>query len=135
MLRYLKMLPEPVIPYDHFDSFVNTNIIDALPDVRTYEYGGDADPILKELKTAVSNLNPINKQLLMYLLDLMAVFASKSNINRLTTIRLVSAFQPSILSCLSTTIERKDLENANLVLILMVESQDYFNIPGEPSQS
>lgn len=49
------------------------------------------------MTSMVTFFPPLNRQLFMYLLDLVAVFASKLN-NYMTSERIMAAFQPSFLS-------------------------------------
>ena len=46
----------------------------------------------------IAELPPLNRQLLVYLLDATAVFASYSHTNKMTFERIVAAFQPSLLA-------------------------------------
>jgi hypothetical protein len=56
----------------------------------------DFDEKIATLQELVTTLPPLNRQLLIYLLDLLAVFSSKSATNLMTSGRLVAAFQPSL---------------------------------------
>ena len=84
VLRYLKTLPEPVIPFDCYSLFIACLSRDAATK--------DTMTSIAEFQDCVINLSPLNRQLLLYLLDLLAVFASKSQINHMTSSRLVAVF-------------------------------------------
>ena len=71
---------------------------------------------------------PLNRQLLIYLLDLLAVFASKSATNLMTSERLVAAFQPSLLSRPPSEMSAEDHTRAADTMVFMVENQDNFLI-------
>ena len=46
----------------------------------------------------ITEVPPLNRQLLLYILDLLAVFSSKSDLNRMTAANLAAIFQPGIIS-------------------------------------
>jgi hypothetical protein len=94
MLRYLKSLPEPVIPlanYENFKTTMSPFAKDNLDEAETKEGTERAQEL-------VAALPPLNRQLLVYLFDVLAVFSSLSGTNGMTAHRLVAAFQPSLLS-------------------------------------
>ncbi|KAL6914828.1 hypothetical protein FSST1_012588 [Fusarium sambucinum] len=94
LLRYLKSLPEPIIPYQHYNTFV-----DELGSFIDRELSPEESSTVIDLAAnLMRNLPPLHRQLLVYLLDLLHAFESKSSVNKMTTLRLVSSFQPSILS-------------------------------------
>lgn len=99
LLRYLKRLSEPVILYDFYDKF--TSILG--PTVQKHDEGYDHDAFSSEgaisaLQQYIMEISPVNRQLLLYLLDLCAMFASISHENKMTSARIVAAFQPSLLA-------------------------------------
>ena len=75
-------------------------------------------------------LPALNRQLLLYLLDILAVFASKSDINKMTTRRLAIVFQPMILSPLQK--DEQNIEDPTFrslsqrVLEFLIDNQDEF---------
>ncbi|KAK3299726.1 Rho GTPase activation protein [Chaetomium fimeti] len=96
LLRFLKSLPESVIPranYERFrttlGSFANPN--SALDEAQEKECASRA----QELCVA---LPAVNRALLFYILDLMDVFSYHSDVNGVTAERLAATFQPSLLS-------------------------------------
>ena len=120
VLRYLKTLPEPVIPFDRYSLFIACLSNDA--------NAKDTMTSIAEFQDCVVNLPPLNRQLLLYLLDLLAVFASKSDKNHMTSSRLVAVFQPSLLSKEPQSMTAEDHELAASVMVFMVENQDHFLI-------
>ncbi|KIV97581.1 hypothetical protein PV10_01313 [Exophiala mesophila] len=132
--RYLNQLPEPIVPLDFYDRFR-----DPLRRAqRPAQTDGEAQPIdlsVDEHATAVSaykklitELPPLNRQLLLYILDLLAVFASKSDLNRMTAANLAAIFQPGILSHPIHDMAPKEYRLSQDVLIFLIENQDNFLI-------
>jgi hypothetical protein len=132
--RYLNQLPEPIVPLDFYDRFRN-------PLRRAHSSGqtdGEAQPIdlnLEQHRAAVSSyqkliteLPPLNRQLLLYILDLLAVFASKSDLNRMTAGNLAAIFQPGIISHPTHDMSPNEYRLSQDVLIFLIENQDNFLI-------
>ncbi|KAL5610867.1 hypothetical protein FOBRF1_006984 [Fusarium oxysporum] len=94
LLRYLKSLPEPIIPYHHYNSFVD-ELGFFIDRELTPEESSQALELAIKL---VIDMPPLNRQLMLYILDMLHVVADKSAVNKMTALRLVSSFQPSILS-------------------------------------
>ncbi|RSL49573.1 hypothetical protein CEP54_012373 [Fusarium duplospermum] len=93
-LRYLKSLPEPIIPYDCYGGFMEglTPYIDR---ELTEEESAEA----LEVATRLIDMMPsLNRDLLAYVLDILSVFASRARFTKMTDLRLISVFQPSIIS-------------------------------------
>lgn len=93
-LRYLKSLPEPIIPYDCYGEFMDglTPYIDR---ELTKEESVEAYKVATRL---VDMIPPLNRQLLAYVLDILSVFASRASDPEMACLRLISIFQPSIIS-------------------------------------
>jgi hypothetical protein len=129
LLRYLKLLPEPVIPFDLYDRFTAA-IEDELPPDFAFNPvlpdDFDTSKIIVMCKQAVFSLPPLNRQLLLYLLDLLAVFASKSDRNHMTSPRIVAVFQPAFLSRPPSEMSASDHLLAAETMIFMVKNQDHF---------
>jgi hypothetical protein len=127
----LKLLPEPVIPFDLYDEFT-TAIGDELPPDYAFnqvlpDYFNNSKVIMK-CQLATFSLPPPNRQLLLYLLDLLAFFVSKSDRNHMTSPRIVAAFQPAFLSRSPSEMSASDHLLAAETMTFMVENQDYFLI-------
>lgn len=71
---------------------------------------------------------PLDRQLLLYLLDLLAVFASKSYVNKMTTAKLAAVFQPGLLSHPEHCFSPNEQQLSQEVLIFLIENQDNFLI-------
>lgn len=93
-LRYLKSLPEPIIPYDLYSSWM-AGLIPFVDRELTEEQSAKAREVSQAL---VVDLPPLNRQLLVYVVDVLIVFAFRSEYNQMTDLRLISVFQPSIIS-------------------------------------
>lgn len=74
----------------------------------------------------IVELPPLNKQLLLYILDLLAVFASKSDQNRMTSANLSAIFQPGMLSHPQHDMSPEEYKLSQDVLIFLIENQDHF---------
>lgn len=87
LLRYLKLLPEPVLPVDYYNSFIAAvNVDDSPGSIRS----------LQELTASTPPPPPPTprRHLLLYLVDLLAIFSSHSRRNQMTPARLISTFSP-----------------------------------------
>ena len=132
--RYFNQLPEPIIPLEFYDRFR-----DPLRDHQSQAVGpmegqkpavGDFDhqKTIRIYQQLITELPPLNRQLLLYILDLLAVFASKSDLNKMTTPNLAAIFQPGILSHPSHDMAPPEYRLSQDVLIFLIENQDHFLI-------
>jgi GTPase-activating protein SAC7 len=76
----------------------------------------------------ITELPPLNRQLLLYILDLLAVFSSKSDLNRMTAANLAAIFQPGIISHPNHDMAPSEYRLSQDVLIYLIENQDNFLI-------
>ena len=76
----------------------------------------------------ITELPPLNRQLLLYILDLLSVFASKSDINLMTSANLSAIFQPGLLSHPSHDMSPQEYRLSQDVLIFLIDNQDNFLI-------
>lgn len=76
----------------------------------------------------IKELPSLNRQLLLYILDLLAVFAAKSDVNKMTTSNLAAIFQPGILSHPQHDMSPQDYRLSQDVLIFLIDNQDHFLI-------
>jgi GTPase-activating protein SAC7 len=129
VLRYLKCLPEPVIPYEYYDQFARKfqEELQTLPDGRIFNRNTH-DSLIKDFQRNITKLPSLSRQLLLYLLDMLAVFASKSNLNKMECSRLVSVFHPAILSQRPQKMDEAEHRLAQDVVIFLVDNQDNFLI-------
>ncbi|PGH08831.1 hypothetical protein AJ79_05835 [Helicocarpus griseus UAMH5409] len=130
--RYLNQLPEPIVPLDFYERFR-----DPLRNHQAQAVGDkDAKPEEEEpfdhaaavdtYQQLIKELPPLNRQLLLYILDLLTVFASKSEINRMTAANLAAIFQPGMLSHPAHDMAPKEYKLSQDVLIFLIENQDNF---------
>ncbi|KAL4894447.1 hypothetical protein BDV59DRAFT_11485 [Aspergillus ambiguus] len=128
--RYLNQLPEPIVPLEFYERFREP--------LRTYQkqVQGSEPPVdgapldhakaVAAYQQLIRELPPLNKQLLLYILDLLAVFASKSEQNRMTSANLSAIFQPGLLSHPQHDMSPDEYKLSQDVLIFLIENQDHF---------
>ncbi|KAE8348329.1 hypothetical protein BDV28DRAFT_152951 [Aspergillus coremiiformis] len=128
--RYLNQLPEPIVPLEFYERFREP--------LRIYQkqvQGGgpttegekfDHAKAVAAYQQMIRELPPLNKQLLLYILDLLAVFASKSDQNRMTSANLSAIFQPGLLSHPQHDMAPEEYKLSQDVLIFLIENQDHF---------
>ncbi|KAL4920677.1 hypothetical protein BDW62DRAFT_176036 [Aspergillus aurantiobrunneus] len=128
--RYLNQLPEPIVPLEFYERFREPLRRFQL---QAQEQGSSQDSEAAEHAKAVAayqhlirELPPLNKQLLLYILDLLAVFASKSEQNRMNSANLSAIFQPGLLSHPQHDMSPDEYKLSQDVLIFLIENQDHF---------
>lgn len=132
--RYFNQLPEPIIPLDFYQRFR-----DPLRDHQEQAVGPNEaqspsvgqfvlETAIKAYQALITELPPLNRQLLLYILDLLAVFASKSDLNKMTTANLAAIFQPGILSHPQHDMAPQEYRLSQDVLIFLIDNQDSFLI-------
>lgn len=132
--RYFNKLPEPIIPLDFYDPFRDplrnhqAQAVGAIEAQSPSVGHFDPDAAIKRYQSLITELPPLNRQLLLYILDLLAVFASKSDLNKMTTGNLAAIFQPGILSHPQHDMAPAEYRLSQDVLIFLIENQDSFLI-------
>ena len=132
--RYFNQLPEPIVPLEFYENFRDplrnhqAQAVGAMDLQAPSEGDFDLDNAIKTYQTLITCLPPLNRQLLLYILDLLAVFASKSDLNKMNTPNLSAIFQPGILSHPSHDMSPPDYRLSQDVLIFLIENQDHFLI-------
>jgi hypothetical protein len=132
--RYFNQLPEPIIPLQHYDSFrqpLRGHQAEAVGPIegQAPSLGGfDPDAAVQVYQRLIKELPSLNRQLLLYILDLLAVFAAKSDVNKMTTSNLAAIFQPGILSHPQHDMSPQDYRLSQDVLIFLIDNQDHFLI-------
>ncbi|KAE9976357.1 hypothetical protein BLS_002102 [Venturia inaequalis] len=132
--RYFNQLPEPIIPLNCYEKFripLRGHQSQAVGQMEGQAPSyGDFDPekTIKVFQNLITELPPLNRQLLLYILDLLAVFASKSDLNKMTTPNLAAIFQPGILSHPNHDMAPPEYRLSQDVLIFLIENQDHFLI-------
>lgn len=128
--RYLNQLPEPIVPLDFYEQFRQPLRIyqrqsqGIVPATESEIY--DHAKAVAAYQQLIRDLPPLNKQLLLYILDLLAVFASKSDQNRMTSANLSAIFQPGMLSHPQHDMSPDEYKLSQDVLIFLIENQDHF---------
>ncbi|KAI4122164.1 MAG: hypothetical protein LQ338_005972 [Usnochroma carphineum] len=132
--RYLNNLPQPIVPLEFYERFrdpLRSHQAQAVgtgeQDV-TMQESGDFDhaAAITTYQKLITELPPLNRQLLLYILDLLAVFSSKSDLNRMNSGNLSAIFQPGLLSHPNHDMEPKEYRLSQDVLIFLIENQDSF---------
>nr|POF11627.1 rho-gtpase-activating protein 5 [Quercus suber] len=132
--RYFNQLPEPIIPLEFYDNFrrpITGHQAEAVGnnDSKTPVVGGFIRvEAIRTYQALITEIPPLNRQLLLYILDLLAVFASKSDLNKMTTANLSAIFQPGILSHPQHDMAPEEYRLSQDVLIFLIENQDHFLI-------
>ncbi|KAH8147529.1 uncharacterized protein LAJ45_08356 [Morchella importuna] len=116
--RYLNQLPEPIIPLDFYARFREPlqcaqEDFDALAAIRAYQ-------------DLIGKLPALNRQLLLYILDLLAVFASKAEQNLMTASNLAAIFQPGLINHPTHDMSPNDYKLSQDVLVFLITNQDHF---------
>lgn len=130
--RYLNQLPEPIVPLESYERFRQP--------LRAYQANGQRNTqseameaeehskTVRAYQQLITELPPLNRQLLLYILDLLAVFASKSDLNRMNAQNLAAIFQPGIISHPKDDMAPSEYRLSQDVLIFLIENQDHFLI-------
>jgi hypothetical protein len=132
--RYFNHLPEPIIPLGNYDSFrqpIRNHQAEAVGPIegQAPSLGGfDPDAAVRNYQHSIKSLPSLNRQLLLYILDLLAVFAAKADVNKMTTSNLAAIFQPGILSHPQHDMSPQDYRLNQDVLIFLIDNQDHFLI-------
>jgi hypothetical protein len=147
LLRYLKLLPEPIIPYNCYKNFtaIHEELISAMDASERYDWvQSDANTksrLLETVHLALGKIPDVNRDLLLYLLDFLQACVGHSNHNLMTSDRLVAVFQPSLLSLQPDEMSIEDHQIAHQVVVFLIEIFDegqFWRIPraeitrGEP---
>ncbi|RFU34630.1 hypothetical protein B7463_g1729, partial [Scytalidium lignicola] len=131
--RYLNQLPEPIVPLDLYDRFrepLRGHTMQAVGDTEgpQFQENFDVNKAITTYQQLITELPPLNRQLLLYILDLLAVFASKSEENRMNSQNLAAIFQPGMLSHPQHDMAPTEYRLSQDVLIFLIENQDHFLI-------
>lgn len=134
--RYLNQLPQPIVPLDYYEKFrdpLRGHQVQAVGDMEAEAQlqsvdDFDHDQAILTYQRLITELPPLNRQLLLYILDLLAVFSSKSEINRMTSRNLASIFQPGMLSHPIHDMTPQEYRLSQDVVIFLIDNQDSFLI-------
>ncbi|EMR62307.1 putative rho-gtpase-activating protein [Eutypa lata UCREL1] len=131
--RYLNDLPEPVVPLDLYERFrepLRGHTKQAVGDSEGTQLVDNFDEreAIAKYQQLIKELPPLNRQLLLYILDLLAVFAAKADENRMTAQNLAAIFQPGMLSHPAHAMAPEEYRLNQCVIIFLIENQDHFLI-------
>lgn len=131
--RYLNDLPEPVVPLDLYEKFREplrgvTKQPSGDGEAPQFVDNFDMDAAIVRYQQLITELPPLNRQLLLYILDLLAVFAAKSDENRMNSQNLAAIFQPGMLSHPNHAMAPEEYRLNQSVIIFLIENQDHFLI-------
>ncbi|KAK4983573.1 GTPase activating protein (GAP) for Rho1p [Elasticomyces elasticus] len=136
--RYINELPEPIIPLDNYEAFREplrghqTEAVGNMDAQASATGNFDPEAAIRSYQALIKQMPPLNRQLLLYILDLLAVFASKAETNKMTTPNLAAVFQPGTLSHPTHHMAPDAYRLNQDVLIFLIENQDsfIFGMPG-----
>jgi hypothetical protein len=120
--RYLNQMPEPIVPLHLYNEFRNVMIKQPI----------DTEAAAKTYRLLITSMPPANRYLLLYVLDLLAVFARKSDVNLMPASNLAVIFQPGIFSHPSHLTDANEHKVAVEVLQFLIEHQDHFVLAISP---
>ncbi|KAF9639433.1 serine/threonine protein kinase [Lasiodiplodia theobromae] len=128
LIYYLEWLPEPVVPPQLYNRF--TQLVRDEDFVASFAAGKalpNAEFWIKHYQQLIQELSLANARLLLYLLDVLAVFTSDSGINRMNFERLAKLFTGSLLKGLNH--EFND-SKSYLVLVFLIVNSNRFLLSG-----
>ncbi|KAH6909176.1 rho GTPase activator [Coprinopsis sp. MPI-PUGE-AT-0042] len=127
--RYLTQMPEPVIPYDLYHQ-VTSNLLRFAKAANNQEEG------VAKFKALIRQMPRANQYLLLYVLDLLSVFARKSDVNLMTATNLAVIFRPGLISHPNHEMSPQEHALSQKVLEFLIAQQDWFmlDIPPPPSR-
>ncbi|EEU43232.1 uncharacterized protein NECHADRAFT_105042 [Fusarium vanettenii 77-13-4] len=131
--RYLNDLPEPVVPLDLYEKFrdpLRGATKQAVGDLEGPQFVDNFNEkaAIERYQRLITELPPLNRQLLLYILDLLAVFAAKADENRMNSQNLAAIFQPGMLSHPAHAMAPEEYRLNQCVIIFLIENQDHFLI-------
>ncbi|CAE6485388.1 unnamed protein product [Rhizoctonia solani] len=114
--RYLTQMPEPVIPTEQYHAFRA-----ALADRSKSE-----NDVIQTYRKLIKEMPRANQYLLLYVLDLLSVFARKSDKNLMTESNLAVIFRPGIISLPAHEMKPTEHALSQQVLVFLIQHQDHF---------
>ena len=126
--RYLNQLPEPVIPLNFYERFrdpLRHHQLYAASDVDA-KSDFDVEQVVVGYQQLIQKLPPLNRQLLLYILNILSLFVAKSDQNLMTSSNLAVIFQPSILSHPTHDMAPEEYKRSQDVLTFLIENQPHF---------
>ena len=135
--RYFNRLPQPIVPLEFYERFRaplkghQDEAVRGAP-ASNPEEAFDVDLAISTYQQIITQLPPLNRQLLLYILDLLAVFASKAEKNRMDASNLASIFQPGMLNHPDHVMKPSEYSLNQDIVIFLIQQQDNFlvGMPG-----
>ena len=130
--RYLNQLPQPIVPLDFYERCrepLRCRHLRGDGDAEAQAQGVDDfdhDAAIAAYQRVIKELPSLNRQLLLYILDLLAVFAAKCELNRMNSTNLAAIFQPGMLSHPAHDMTPDEYLLSQEVLVFLIENQDSF---------
>ncbi|KAG8908359.1 hypothetical protein FRB99_007286 [Tulasnella sp. 403] len=121
--RYLTQMPEPVIPHDRYHDF--RNVLSRQPQLSQQDK-------IETYKRLIQSLPRANQYLLLYVLDLLSVFARKADKNLMTAQNLATIFRPGIINHPSHELAPTEHRLSQEVLEFLIAQQDWFMMDVSP---
>ncbi|ODQ76987.1 hypothetical protein BABINDRAFT_42451, partial [Babjeviella inositovora NRRL Y-12698] len=115
--RYLNSLPEPLVPLEMYEEFR------ASASAR-HILLGEINSALADYKTLLNRLPPTNKQVILYLLDMLNLFAMNCKANLMHAKNLAAIFQPSLLSHPNHDLDPSEYDNSRPVVEFLIQYAD-----------
>ncbi|EPQ31144.1 uncharacterized protein PFL1_01333 [Pseudozyma flocculosa PF-1] len=120
--RYLNHMPEPIVPLDLYTEFRNVMAKEPF----------EADAAVRTYRLLITSMPPANQYLLLYVLDLLAVFAQKADKNLMPASNLAVLFQPGMISHPSHFQSPVEHKISVEVLEFLIQHQDQFVLGSAP---
>ncbi|CAE6529593.1 unnamed protein product [Rhizoctonia solani] len=114
--RYLTQMPEPVIPTEQYHAFRAA---------LASKSKGEAE-VIQTYRKLIREMPRANQYLLLYVLDLLSVFARKSDKNLMTESNLAVIFRPGIISLPAHEMKPTEHALSQEVLVFLIQHQDHF---------
>ncbi|KAK9471718.1 uncharacterized protein V1510DRAFT_407681 [Dipodascopsis tothii] len=117
--RYLNKLPEPIIPLEDYADFRAPFTGPTLPKKRE---------IINTLQRLIWTMPVPRKQLLIYLLDLLDMFAHNSRRNLMPVANLAAIFQPCMLTHPDHALSPEEYRVSQDCVAFLIEYRSHFNL-------
>ncbi|KAL1921269.1 uncharacterized protein VTP21DRAFT_10985 [Calcarisporiella thermophila] len=116
--RFCNYLPEPIIPHSYYHEFRNVMLEDLTSDQR-----------IEKFQLLIEHIPLSHQFMLLYLLDMLAIFAAHSHANRMDSQNLASVFQPGLLSHPDDEMAPHTYRLSQRVIAFLIENHTSFSIP------
>ncbi|ORZ02355.1 Rho GTPase activation protein [Syncephalastrum racemosum] len=119
MRRFLNHLPEPVITLDYYRPFKDT-MQEEFPTI---------DAKIDAFQNLIECLPLVHQYLLLYIMDLLGLFAMTSDTTRMDIPALAAVFAPGVLSHPDDELNPVGYKESQRVLEFLIQHQDKFSVP------